>query len=67
MKFIAFNLLILVHLTATHSEGQEISIIPAPVQLEVGSGAFHLTERTIIGVPANRQDMTKVAEYLVSK
>ena len=46
---------------------QQISIIPLPVRLEVGTGYFHLSDMTIISVPDNQKDVAKVADYLVSK
>lgn len=46
---------------------QELSIIPAPVQLQRGTGYYLLNNSTQVIVPANQPEVRKVASYLVTR
>jgi hexosaminidase len=46
---------------------QNISLIPAPVQLTKGQGSFTLNSATLVVVPAKEAEIRKLADYLLSK
>jgi hexosaminidase len=61
------NLLVLLIMISGQSFGQDISIIPQPVQLQRGSGEFALSGTTTIGIPARNTEAAKVASYFANR
>src|SRR4051812_16771884 len=47
------------------TNAQNVALIPAPVQIQTGSGNFQITKNTVIGIPAKQLEVFKVASYLI--
>jgi hexosaminidase len=49
------------------TSAQNVSLIPAPVQIQTGSGNFQITKNTVIGIPAKQLEVFKIASYLIDQ
>ena len=48
-------------------ETNVVSVIPKPQMVRVGDGAFQITEKTIVLVPANDTEILGVAKYFTDR
>src|SRR5689334_20258629 len=46
---------------------QKLSIIPEPVSLQIGQGAFTLSGGSDISVPPSQPEVSKIATYLAAR
>jgi hexosaminidase len=60
-------LLVFLIMIPMQSFGQDIAIIPQPVQIQRGSGSFTLSGTTTIGIPARNAEAAKVASYFANR
>jgi hexosaminidase len=61
---ISIALLVCVH---AHSFGQSISVIPEPVQLKKNDGAYLVSNNTVIVIPVQHQEVSKIGNFLADK